>query len=381
MMMCRWLFILVFLFNDSILAQNNDSGNYRIFELRGFSGSHIYKGENLYETLSHGYRAVKLRYGWQSSDPESWQSMYLYPAYGLGLYSGFIGQRDLLGTPGAFYGFISFPLNNRLRHQFLLEPALGVSYGFKPYHHEKNYLNDAIGSRFNVYFNLNLGGKYGLNKGTDLIYGIDITHFSNGRSFRPNRGLNMLGANLGMRYNFNTQQFFNRKNTPPPLRGRPVHETFHSPQKINTGALALYSSLGLVQNMEHMGTRLQYLTSSSWIEYQFRFTTRSGIAVGLNYFYDGSLKDFLPAGPYDFYGLHLGYDFIFWNFSFRMQAGTYLNNRGHQMKGNYFARPAFRYYINQRLFSQIGLKTQDGIKADWIEFGLGVKFKDFFNKK
>lgn len=162
-----------------------------------------------------------------------------------------------------------------------LEPSLGLSYDFEPYNPETNVHNDAIGSRFNVYFALNLGAAYRLNREMDLVYGLDLTHFSNGRTFRPNKGLNLAGLNLGFRYHFNK--------------------------------------------------------------------------------------------PHHFYGTHLGYDYSFWLLSFRMQAGTYLHSRGHDYKGAYFFRPALQLRPGKSWFVQVGLKTQAGFKADWVEYGLGLR--------
>jgi len=34
------------------------------------------------------------------------------------------------------------------------------------------------------------------------------------------------------------------------------------------------------------------------------------------------------------------------------------------------------YHWNDRWFAQLGLKTLDGGTADWIEWGVGVKFRN-----
>ena len=349
--------------------------DFRLLEVKGHAGSHIYTGESLEEALENGYRSVEVRYGWQSCNPDSWQSMYLYPAYGIGWYSGFIGNPDLLGMPGAFYAFISFPLLRHNRHALVLDPAAGLSFDFKPYHSEDNPLNDAISSRFNIYFNLNFGAIYRLNREMDLLYGIDLTHFSNGRTFRPNAGLNMLGLNVGLRYNFNARQ--NRvDNAAHPkllLDSRPRLEGFRKVRPVMEGNVLVYGAGGLVQNTEDKGTGKQYTVFSTLLEYQYRFNTRSGVTAGLDFFFDNSLKGTHPGGRRDFYGTHLGYDFMFWRLTIRMQAGTYLHGRGHELKGNYFLRPAIKYDFSETLFLQVGLKTLAGFRADWIETGIGVK--------
>ncbi|MDG5800689.1 acyloxyacyl hydrolase [Marinilabiliaceae bacterium ANBcel2] len=371
--------LLIFLFCNvvALSAQQDFShSDFRFIEIRGHTGSHLYTGDELSEVLGNGYGALQVRYGWQSNNPESWQSSYLYPLYGFGWYSGFIGNPDHLGTPGALYGFISFPLFKHDRHQMVIEPAAGISYDLKPYDESSNVINDAIGSRFNVYFNLNIGAVYRLNREIDLVYGLDITHFSNGRKFRPNSGLNMVGPNVGLRYHFNARQSDIDDSRHPEriLEVRPRLDYYRSAEPLNYGEFLVYGAAGVVQNDEDKGTNKQYLTLSSFLEYNYKLNSKSGFALGLNAFYDRSLKAYYPNRRHTFYGVHTGYDLMFWRLALRMQFGTYLHNRAHDFKGYYFFRPSLKFDICERLFMQVGLKTRDGFKADWVEYGIGLKF-------
>jgi len=348
---------------------------FRFIEVKGHSGAHLYTGGPLEEALSRGYGAVELRYGWQSHNPEGWQSKYRYPAYGVGWYSGFIGNPDQLGLPGGVYGFISFPLQKHRTNVFILETALGLSYDLQPYNPDDNVYNDLIGSRINVYFNLNIGGRYKFNRELDLLYGIDLTHFSNGRTFQPNSGLNMYGFNLGLRYHFNASQR-HVDNSPHPeilLDARPRFEEYTKGEKINEGRLQVYGAGGFVQHPVNKGTDKHHLTGSLVLEYAYRFSTKHGLAGGLDLFYDSSLEENFPDKKHHFYGAHLGYDYHFWNLCVRIQAGTYLHKRGHDLKEHYFYRPALQYNLQNGMFAQVGLKTRAGFRADWIEFGLGFR--------
>ena len=371
------VFIGLFVLSSGVLnAQYIESKNeYRFFEIKGHSGAHLYTGEELKEALESGYGALEIRYGWQSNNPTSWQSYFGYPAYGIGWYSGFIGNPDLLGQPGALYGFISFPLFKPHRHQMVIEPAFGYSYDLKPFDPDADVSNYAIGSRFNVYFNLNLGANYRLNREIDLIYGIDLTHFSNGRMFKPNSGLNMFGINVGVRYHFNSQQHkIDNAEFPQQIlnvRPQPVYK-LRAPA-VNKSGMSVYGAAGLVQNDENSGTSKQYSTFTTMTEYHYILNKKSGFSIGLDAFYDNSLKEYFPQDDLYFFGFHGGYDLLFWKMALRFQVGSYLHERARKYKGNYYIRPALRYHFTERVFTQIGLKTQDGFKADWIEFGLGVK--------
>ncbi|WP_423130398.1 acyloxyacyl hydrolase [Gaoshiqia sp. Z1-71] len=353
----------------------NPYRQFRFIEIKGHSGSHYYSGESLSDALKNGYRAVEVRYGWQSNNPDGWQSKYRYPGYGVGWYSGFIGDPNVLGMPGALYGFISFPLFQFRRHEIGLEPAFGISYDLNPYDEENNSDNDAIGSRFNVYFNLNLGGRYRITREIDLLYGLDITHLSNGRTYLPNSGLNMFGPNLGIRYNFNARQnkIDNSPNPTKILDVRPVLDTYRKAMPVSEYSLLFYMATGLVQDREHKGSNKQYSTFSSILEGQYKFTEKSAISLGFDAFYDSSLKISFPDHSVDFYGAHLGYDFMFWKMAIRMQGGTYLHQKARNFKGSYFLRPALKFDLSRVVYFQLGLKTQNGFIADWVEYGLGIR--------
>ncbi len=370
------LILLRPLYSDANVRASDDvKDKFRIIEFKGHSGFHLYSGGPLEEALESGYSALELRFGWQSSNPHGWQSMYNYPAYGIGWYSGFIGNPEQLGMPGGVYGFISFPLQNKPKHVFITETALGLSYDLNPFDPETNEHNHLIGSRFNVYFNLNIGGRYKFNREIDLMYGVDITHFSNGRMFRPNRGLNMMGVNLGLRYHFNASQKHIDNSTHPSilLDARPRHTVFNPAEKVNSGNILITAAVGGVQNNSDIGTRNLHLTSSIMLEYAYRFNPKHGTTTGFDLLYDKSRKEKFPDDKQHVYAAHLGYDYYFWKICMRLQLGTYLHSRGHRMKGSFFLRPALQYNTDGPLFLQLGLKTRAGFRADWIEYGVGVR--------
>ncbi len=373
--MKRYILILFNLLTISSLAQVGaiEDQKFMFVELRGHSGVHLYTGEALNEALDNGYGAIEVRLGWQTSGDEDWHGAYGYPSYGVGWYSGAIGNPDILGAPNALYGFINFPLMINERNTLVSDLALGYTYDLNPYDIDNNPTNDAIGARGAVYFNLGIGGRYELNREIDLTYGIDFTHFSNGRSFQPNYGLNMVGLFFGTRYNFNNQQ----KETDPsvrPIQILPVRPDYPDEwsdlSNTDENNLLLYASAGTSQNREDEGTSNRYFNSSVTLEFQHFFNLKHAATVGLDYFYDGSLV------PYNddpnMVGYHVGYDYRIWKFSIRLQVGGYLD--APDRKGGFFFRPAGKFDITDNIFAQVGLKTLNGGAADWIEFGIGVDF-------
>lgn len=374
-----FLLLLTLAFSDVLSQERISHRQFRFLEIKGHSGNHLYTGESLKEALKSGYGAIEARYGWQSNNSNSWQNMYLYPSYGFGWYSGFVGNPDLLGKPSAVFGFISFPLFQHKRHQMVIEPAGGVSFDLKPYNENNNSENDAIGSRVNVYFNFSVGARYRLNREMDLVYGFDFTHFSNGRIYKPNSGLNMFGPNLGIRYHFNSQQnrVDNSYNPQTVLDVRPHLHQYKRAEKKNEFNLLAYAAGGIVQNDRDMGTSKQYGTFSGVLELQYILNTKNGFSGGVDYFYDNSLIAKVQDGNYSVYGFHGGYEYTFWLLSIRLQVGSYFTNRDRDLKGPFFLRPSFKLDLSNKVYLQLGLKTLAGAKADWVEWGFGYKIANF----
>ncbi len=376
------LFIGLLTLTGTVMWSQHDEdqenkGRFRYFEFRGHSGNHLYTGNTLSEYLKNGYGSVELRYGWQPNKPEGWAIPYGSPSYGIGAYVGYIGDIEVFGNPNALFGFINFPLSKpHKRNVFAISPSLGLTYNLKHYDPVDNPDNDAIGASMAVYFNLNLGGEYKFTRETDLLYGIDFTHFSNGRTVTPNFGLNMFGINLGLRYMYNRDQKLQNKDfyaNEDILRSRykrPVDRTktkFDKPNSID-----FYVAVGTVQNSEDQGTDKRYYTFSGVIDYRYRFNNMHGVTTGFDVFYDGSLVTEYPETSDQFmYAVHAGYDFSFYKFVLRLQAGTYFgDDKG---KKSLFLRPAIHYEFNDFIFAQIGLKTQKGGRADWVEWGIGIR--------
>ena len=373
------IFYIVIISSNFLLAQTNTDGRFRTIQLSGHSGAHLYGGETLDDETISSYGALEVKFAWQNNNPDSWASQYGYPSYGFGLYSGELGDPQIFGHPNAVFGFINFPLSNpSKRNAFRIEPSLGFTYNLEPYDTEKNPLNDAIGSRVTVYFNVNFGWAYKWTKELDLLYGMDFSHFSNGRSNTPNWGLNMFGLNLGLRYHYNADEF---KISKDPYAQRSLPARYVRPErKLNTKvednqSINLYAAIGTVQTYPEEGESFdneRYNTFSAVVDYQHKFNNMHGVSAGFDFFYDASLEARFPDDSSQYYlaGIHGGYDFMFYKFTIGAHMGTYLtDNRG---KEPYFARVAIRYELFDWAYAQVGLKT-DAFAADWIEFGVGFR--------
>lgn len=380
---CCYCLLLFSCFIYSVTqAQTTPPDRFHFVDIKLHSGGNYYSGEQFEEALQNGYGALELRYGWHTKGDHEWEGAYNHPSFGFGWYTGYIADIDKFGNPNALYGFMTFPLSDKSkRNVWMIEPALGLTYNLVPYDPETNATNDAIGARMAVYFNLNFGGELKLTRELDLIYGLDFTHFSNGRTFTPNYGLNMFGANIGTRYHFNRAQ----KKVDPSYRPKQVVEArppvlkARKPTSLHTAGLTLYQAIGTVQNYVDKGTDKRYMTSSTVLDLFYHFSEMHGITAGIDLFNDQGLTDTLSWPLYSTYqttflpGAHIGYDFMWWRFTARVQFGYLLTAAGREMKTPFFTRPAIKFDFSKRFYAQVGLKTYKGATADWVEFGLGIK--------
>lgn len=368
---------LIFAFkkNEDSIREINSRGRFKIIQAQYHTGGQLYGGDLLNKDLEK-YFAITLKFGWKNSKNDNWGEYFNEPTYGVGLYTGSIGDRDIFGLPHAVYGFMSFPLRKPWRKtQIELTPNLGLTYNLAEYDPIRNPTNDAISSSTSLYFRLEMNFISKLSREMDFLYGIDFFHASNGRLYTPNWGLNMFGINLGVRYYYNREQKFldPDKYTTNVLPSRYIPILKKKNELIKKHSINILTAVGNVENYVdedlETDTSKRYWTNSLAIDYVYRYNTMFSFNGGLDYFRDSSLVTKYPnSKDWNIIGIHAGADFNFWRMIIRAQVGTYLTDD--RQKDQLFFRPAIMYNINDWLKVSVGLKTRHGFSADWIEWGL-----------
>ena len=379
-------FILIFCFGtihkiESQERRNNpnfvsdNKGTYRYMSFKTHLGTHFYTGKSLDDELKGGYKSIEFRYAWQNRNPEHWTNKYYNGvSYGLGIYTAYIGTPGVVGTPTALFSFINFPHKNlSKRTRIITDGALGVLYDSNYYHATKNPKNDAIGSPFSIYVNIGLGFESILTRNVDLIYGLDYTHFSNGRLTVPNYGLNMLGVNLGLKYHYNRDAKYNDPYISQERFKR--YPSLAAPKDIKQ-RINILTAFGTVQNgfQETVNESLEtdrFYTFSGYIEYQLNFNVKHGLDAGLDLFYDGSLANiYTETKDRYLYAYHFGYNYTFGKMLLKLDLGGYMGPNGSKGKEDLWTRAALQYRLFDWFGFHLGLKTKQGFSADWAEFGL-----------
>jgi len=296
-----------------------------------------------------------------SQSNTEWNNLYNYPNFGLSYHFYNMGNPKELGNAHCLVGIAYLPILDQKR--LLLQAKLGVGFGFvtKRFDAVDNYKNTAIGSHLNgcVAAGLNLRTFY--TKRDQLSLGIDFTHFSNGTSQVPNSGLNITTANIGyQRYFGNNKKIYRERNL-----------TF-----TKNNDLTIFLGGGFKEIFPPGG--MTYGVFATSLEKHWKISKKSVLGGGIDYFYDGSTKNYLSSTEKSFnvnskMGIHLSAGLVAGDLSIYFQNGYYLI-KNQEVNETIYSTLSIRYSINPNLFVLLNLKSHFA-KADYFVYGIGYKIK------
>lgn len=384
-------------FTAADLDTTQNYGWFNYVQVTGYRGQHLTSPE-LENFFSKGFWGMGMRLGLQSTGRKEWQRLHNYPQYGVGVSYfnlGGLGVDTIVGSPGALYFFFGAPIIRFGRSTINVDVELGLSTDFNPYDEETNPMQNIIGATNNLHAHFALQWYYQLSNRMDLTLGLSFMHFSNGRTYTPQQGINIFGLNLGTAYHFNPVKNFTKEKSPglqPEVRPTFIKEP---KSKFNPHhEFTLMASIGTVQaypgefkdvsgQVDTTGAEgSRYMTNSVTTEYGYQFARKIKAIGGLDLFYDGSTEylydNILPQDTHFddkvFYGYHIGIHYLIERVSFIFHYGRYIH-KPFKQRGNYWLRAGGRLGISPNLDVHLALKTRDGGTADWIEWGLAYTFK------
>jgi len=313
-----------------------------------------------------------------------------------GFFSVPLGESDvdsILGSPSGVYFYYGEPIFRYKKISLLFDLGMVLSYDFNPYNAESNPTIDVIGSRVNLYFNGNIMAMYRVDENIDISAGLNFFHFSSGRSSTPQRGINMGGANFGVKYNFNPIKNYTKYSRPdysPPIR--PEFVIAPRPELKRYGELQFLASVGTVET-EPGETKAEdgsydsiaqqrYTTSTFSLEYAYLVARKLKLHTGFDAMFDGSMENYhnnVAPGDVDFSGkfmagYHVGFQYLIERFAFYYALGWYMYKES-PTRGTWYMRAGGRIGLTPKLDAHVALKTRNGGIADWIEWGLAYKLK------
>jgi len=365
----RIIIIIVLFLSSLFVVGQNHLPKHLYVQTQGFYGTPIIYSDSLGQTLEAPFFAGSFRIGVQTNGEIVQNQLLGFPKYGLGIFHTSLNE-DTLGQPWAAYAFISLPAFRKGRFQLDFDLAFGLAWNFSEYDPNTNSKNDLIGSDLSAYFSLGALLSYKISDRLLLDGGLDFIHFSNGYLQTPNKGMNLRAGHVGLSYLFNLTKskdfVYAKMERKKIVRIEKYNEIDFT---INFGGKATNSEYG-------MGPK--YPVGSFILNYFRRYNWIGKYGAGIDLMYDSSLREDYSTdvsnSKFLFVGITLAHELYISKFSIQSHIGTYLY-KGTPAKGNFYFRIGMKYYYTKDLYLNLSLKTSNGFKADFIEFGMGYSLK------
>ena len=327
--------------------------------------------EYLQEQFDAGYWGLEARLGFQTTGRKMWQQECRYPKYGLGIYYAdlVMNKEDtVVGNPFAMFAFYNATIFSVNRFTFGTDLSVGLSY--TPIIHDpiSNPYNDVLASHWNMFFGFKLNMDVELTRRLGMNLGYGLTHHSNGKVHAPQTGVNTWGWSLGVMYQLS----------------EPVERMYtEAPEFFSHSEVQFMGAVGTVDDIPLYGTYgNRFFTSSIAVDYAYKFNPRMALTIGLDWFYDGSLEQAIGIIPPEdvstyqkmYLGSHLGYQLQVSRITFMFNLGTYFRQSNID-RGFWFARGGGRIRLFDQLHFHLAIKTKNGVRSDWIEWGLAYHLR------
>lgn len=300
-----------------------------------------------------------------------------------------------LGNIATLYGTFSRPLYRSSRWMFDYMLGAGIGYGKNKYNNYDNIDNELTGSRFLIYFTAGLHATYRFTDDWAVSGGIEFYHHSNGALNRPNKGANIFGPTLGLRYmpvwkelrsngvkELSNEEF--RSSGVQKFRSRAFQKRFYANFTLGVGGKTLNEDWQLTQfqtppdSPDYRTSRFRfYMAYSAQADVMYRYARRWASGIGADFFY-GTYADRVreiestSASPFSL-GLALKHNAYYGNLSVHMSLGVYLyrqmGQNAKEVEQPYYERIGIHYTFPSLGGLTLGANVKaHRTKADLTEF-------------
>lgn len=347
----RYSIFLIFIL---LIYTNSKAQSYNLFFDFTGGGGRLMPHYPAMKSLGGSVAFLNARLGLKTLGQKEWQRVYNYPETGIGLSHNYL-TTYILGNPTALYSFLNLPLVTLTKFRLNLGTHLGLAWGFNPFS-EQNPENIAIGSKCTAYASLNINTSFSIGHHLEILFSAGGYHYSNGNINKPNKGLNLLGAETGLRYILTKS-------------ATELNTELISPIE-KSASVMVFGAWGRKKEATYSS---QYPAGSFSAGYYRTLSHKSRLSAGVDLFYDQGalyytqkenlLKNVLAAG------IFAGHELTFSQLSIVTQVGIYIRNP-HPYDPFYYERLGIRYIIAKRIVPSLTLKAHQ-FKVDFVEWGLG----------
>lgn len=330
------------------------------------------------------FQAISLSVGWQARGDKVWHHLYGNPSWGLGIYHAGFSRPDDLGAPYTFYGYYGGPFKrwNRFSIDYIIK--MGFSTNWKPFDETDNPYQISLGDDKAAFASLGLLFTYRLSPHFDLETGLIFSHFSNGSTVKPNKGINLAAPQLGLHYHLKGVRPVTEHVAIPPFkqnwewlinlsfaRKQVAFDTTHAPREIDRRYIGVnYSVLGLSSALYRQLTYKSKLGAGIDLFYDESFTARIDTENNTVTETSTAIMDRLAAGIYGSYELTAN------RLSFFLDGGLYLlrEERGNQTPA-FYQRIGMKYHVLPNFYAGICIKAYNFKVADFMGWNIGYRIR------
>lgn len=352
--------IIHFGLNSKLYAQEAAPANLA-FGANGFHGF-VFKHSNvighLIEEHPSGFELYLNRH---TTGRKYWEKLYNYPDVGWSL-SFFEMKTPQLGEFITAVSYMEFYLNNREKNKNFLKWKIGTGfvYATEPYDAVNNNKNNVVSTALSYTIQTRMTYDIRLSQHFRLQSALGVTHFSNGSFQNPNKGINIVTANLGFSRNLYRTSLEYKDPEPPELDSSP--------------GVNITLMTGLNETSSGVRKKFPFLTISAYVDK--RMNHKSALSVGIDAFYMPKVREEIKNDvniPQDDnpdfkrLALTVGHELFVSRFSVLTQVGAYVYSPYPAPAGLY-QRYGLKYYFTSRWFTGIYLKSHyaDAEAGEWV---------------
>lgn len=388
-----YIFIVILAIPTTIFAQSDTIGlpvaNYnrkislQAFYQNGyvFATNPFLKGVNAEAEKVKAFQAFSVKLSLQTNGKNSWEQLYNFPQYGVGLYVADFYNPEEIGAPIAVYGFFNAPFKRWDNLSFNYEIGFGATFNWKAYNPVTNQYNVALGAGESFFIDAGLNLEYSLTKRIELAAGFSFTHFSNGALRKPNFGINTFAPKVSLKYNFFDKPVFTKQEVQKYI---PENEWLVSAY----GGIknVIFDSVSLPVLEKYEGLYFPVFGLSTTFNRQVSHKSKIGFGATLSYngavnaqaavenneleAVDGKFRDKILLSIYP------SYELVINKVSLILQPAFYVYRKKLTNQSPVFhQRIGLKYHITDRIFIGITLVDYQFHVSDFIEWNLGYRIK------
>lgn len=325
-------------------------------------------GSVMWKTMSYGFT---VGHGRQTAGDKYWHYYFGYPQYGFRLnYNNYSSK--IYGDNIALFPYIQGPV--LCSGNFSLEYSLGfgLAWHLNTWDPIRNPENRYVSSPLTAVIDMTFTTNFKISDYFDLFGGVGFSHYSNGATGYPNRGLNGFTALMGIRY----------------YKGRVQRKDWHGITPVIEQKNEIYAQIApsFIIKRDEVRQRWEgnktFFCSTLGVGYKRQFHPCFKWGGGLDIVYMGNEKyDIAPFHRSNRNNLSLltyaSFEVLFGDVSLNAALGAYplYSSKG---RGNICERVGVFYHFGRdnNQFAGVSIKATKG-SADYIEWTYGVRLFRF----